>query len=250
MSRPEAEEYQLYFNRIRPVYHQLFNLAHAITGSRDRAEYCLQYAMLECWNAGDAAASSHGFRESLRSGAVRASLKSAPAPDEAPDWEGLQGDAESTDPLLRSIIQESTELRRMLALRYGCSLSPRRIARVMNLDKKRVQMLLGRFEARTRRRLSAVDRRRYDLLVARAVRSLLCLPCPQAPEMGALFRAFQADAAAVTRPNRLPARIARYVLAAILALFCMAAFWFAAILMQPPVMENENTPFVSETQTE
>ena len=45
---------QLYLNRVRPVYVQLFNLAHAITGSCDRAEYALQYALTDYWASGSA----------------------------------------------------------------------------------------------------------------------------------------------------------------------------------------------------
>lgn len=248
MSRPESEEFQLYFNRIRPIYHQLFNLAHAVSGSSEHAEYCLQYAMLDCWSAGEATASSHGFRESLRSNTVRIALKTAA--DAPADWDGLRSGAESSDPLLRAIAQEGTELRRILALKYGCGLSARRIARAMDLDLNRVQTLLRRFEARTRRRLSGADSRKYDLLLVRTVRSQLNLPSPQAPEMGALFRSFQADAESVVRPNRLPARILHAVLALILALLCMGAFWLAAVLMQPAVLEDPgNTPAI-ETPAE
>lgn len=245
MSRPESEEFQLYFNRIRPIYHQLFNLAHAVSGSSERAEYCLQYAMLDCWSAGEATASSHGFRESLRSSAVRIALKSVS--DAAPDWDGLRNGIESSDPLLRAIAQEGNELRRILALKYGGGLSTRRIARAMDIDLNRVQTLLRRFEARTKRKLSGADSRKYDLLLIRAVRSQLNLPSPQAPEMGAVFRSFQADAESVIRPNRLPARILHAVLAVILALICMGAFWLAAVLMQPAVLEEPDEATVIET---
>ena len=66
MARIESEDFQLYFSRIRPIYHQLFGIAHAITGSCEQAEYALQFAMLECWSAGIVNASQHGFREGLR----------------------------------------------------------------------------------------------------------------------------------------------------------------------------------------
>lgn len=236
MARSEVEEFQFYFNRIRPIYHQLFNIAHAITGNCDQAEYCLQYAMLDCWSAGDANASHHGFREGLRSSVTRAALKCASNGEY--DWNGLHTDPESDDPLVKLIAQEPPELQRLLTLRYGCGISPRRIARIVSSDLNRVQTLLRRFEARTRRRLSGGDRRRFDVLVVRTVRSQLNQPNPLAPEMGGTFRTFQADAASITRPNRLPARILRAVLAVILAIFCVAAFWFTAVLMQPAVLEK------------
>lgn len=244
MARPEVEEFQLYFTRIRPIYHQLFNIAHAITGNCDQAEYCLQYAMLDCWSAGDANASHHGFREGLRSSVTRAALKCTTSGEY--DWNGLQTDPDSDDPLVKLIAQEPAELQRLIALRYGCSLSPRRIAKAVDLDLNRVQTLLSRFEARTRRRLSGGDRRRFDVLVVRTVRSQLNQANHMAPEMGSIFRTFQADAASIARPSRLPARILRAVLAVILAIFCVVAFWFTAVLMQPAVLEK---PAVQVEQT-
>lgn len=238
MPHSETEDFQLYYTRLKPVYHQLFNMAHAVTGNRERAQYCLQCTILDCWTAGDADASSHGFRESLRNSILRTSLKSTPAADEEFDWNGLCAEGESAGPLLQAIAQERLEMRRILALRYGCGLSCRRIGRLMGLEARRIQTLLLRFEARTRRRLSAADRRRYDLLIVRSIRSRLSQPSADAPEMGSVFRTFQADAATVTRPSRLPVRILRAVLIVLMALFCIVAFWFTAVLMQPAVLED------------
>ena len=248
MARTEHEEFQLYFSRIRPIYHQLFNIAHAITVNCDQAEYCLQYAMLDCWNAGDANASHHGFREGLRSSVSRAALKCSSGQEY--DWKGLQTDPDSNDPLVKLIAQEPAELQRLIALRYGCGLSPRRIAKLVDFDLNRIHTLLGRFEARTRRRLSNADRRRFDVLIVRTVRSQLNQPSPLAPEMGSIFRTFQADAASVTRPNRLPARILRTALTIILAVFCVVAFWFTAVLMQPAVLEEPASQVETVEETE
>lgn len=235
MAHIETEDFQLYFSRIRPIYHQLFSIAHAITGSCEQAEYALQYAMLDCWAAGDHNASHHGFREGLRSGVIRAALKN---PGSEADWRGLNISPDVRDLILQCFAQESIEAQRLLALRYGCGFSPRRIARITGMDRERVQTLLRRFEARTRRRMSDSERRRFDLHLTRAMRSQLSQPNPQAPEMSAMFRTFQADAAEVARPSRLPARILRAAFAVLLALFCMVAFWFVAVLMQPAVMET------------
>ena len=253
MARPEIEEFQLYFNRLRPIYHQLFNLAHAITGNCDQAEYCLQYAMLDCWSAGDVSASHHGFREGLRSSVVRAALRLAASGDAQGaefDWDGLQADGGDAPPLQRLIAQEAPETRRALALRYGCGLSPRRIARLLGGESARVQTLLRRFGARTRRRLGVANMRRCERMITQAVRAQLAQPAPLAPDMGGVFRTFQADAASASRPSRLPARVLHAVLAAVLALFCIAAFWFAAVLMQPTALEAPATPGSVETIAE
>ena len=241
MAHSEQDDFQLYFSRIRPIFHQLFNLAHAVTGSSEQAEYCLQYAMLDCWAAGDASASRHGFREGLRASTLRTALRIANTEDVDFDWDGLTLPEGEADPLLHLIAQESADVRRVLALRYGCNLSPRRIARLVNAESGRVQSLLRRFEARMRHRLPGADRRRADSMLTQAIRAQLSQPGSQAPEINSVFRTFQADAASITRPSRLPARILRAVLAVILALLCVAAFWLAAVLMQPAVMENAGT---------
>lgn len=235
MAHPETEDFQLYFSRIKPIYHQLFNLAHAITGNCEQAEYALQYAMLDCWSAGEVNASHHGFRESLRSSVIRAALKEARSGES--DWDSLRIDADSSDPFLRAIAQEGAETRRLLVLRHGCGFSLRRIVRISGMDRERARILLNRFDARTRRRLPAAQRRKYELLIARVVRSQLNQPDPAAPAMGNVFRTFQSDASAVARPSRLPARILRMVVGVILAIFCVVMFWFTAVMMQPAVME-------------
>jgi len=248
MARSEVEDFQLYFNRIRPVYHQLFNIAHAITGNCEQAEYCLQYAMLDCWSTGDSNASHHGFREGLRTSVTRAALKSTAAQEF--DWNGLLAEPGNSDPLLAIISQESAEVRRVLTLRHGCGLPVQRIARITGSDVSRVQTILRRFEARTRRKLSTLDRRRYDLLIMRSIRSQLSHPSPLAPEMGSVFRTFQADAQAISRPSRLPTRILRVVCGAVLAVICVLAFWFTAVLLQPPVLEEPVPPSAVESIAE
>ena len=251
MARSEQDDFQLYFSRLRPICHQLFNLAHAITGSSEQAEYCLQYAMLDCWAAGDASASRHGFREGLRSSAMHTALRIAGTEDVEYDWDGLTAGEGEIDPLLNLIAQEPAELRRILALRYGCSLSPRRIAKLVDADASRVQSLLKRFDARIRHKLSAGDRRRVESLLTQAIRGRMSQPGPLSPEMNSVFRTFQADAASISRPGRLPARILRGVLAAVLAVMCIVAFWLAAVLMQPAVMEKgSQRPIVSDAPAE
>ena len=247
MVRTDSEDFQVYFNRIRPIYAELFNLAHAVTGASAQAEYSLQYAMLECWSLGELPSSRHGFREALRSATLHAALKAPRDADAEEDWDGLQSPANPDDAIARMIAQEPIELRRMIALRYGCGLSLRRSARLASVEPRRAQQMLQRFEARARRTLPAADRRRFELRIARAVRSGLSQPSPQAPELTNMLRTFQMDAASVSRSSRLPGHILRIALAVILTLACMLVFWFAAVLLQPAVLEEGAAPSAVET---
>lgn len=232
MSQTETELLENYLNRVRPIYHQLFNLAHALTGSADAAEYCLQCALLKGWTAGEEAGSWHGFRESMQRELVRVGLKNI-SPEA--DWDGLS--AAGDDALQQAVAQESVEMRRVLALHCGCRLPVRQIARACGMEVRRVKAMLRRFEARARRRLGTAGRP-MDARIARAVRSMLAQPGGFAPDMLSMFRSFQTDAGAAQRPSRLPGRIARAALAVVMALLCAAAFWFAAVLLQPPVLEE------------
>lgn len=247
MVRTDSEEFQLYFNRIRPIYHELFNLAHAATGSSAQAEYSLQYALLECWSLGELPSSRHGFREALRSATLHAALKKPGGTDGEADWDGLRTSANPDDAIARLIAQESAELRRMLALRYGCGLALRRSARLAGVEVRRAKQLLQRFEARARRALPPADRRRVELRIVRAVRSGLTQPNPLAPELNNMLRTFQMDAASVARSNRLPGRILRCIVAAVLMLMCMLVFWLAAVLLQPAVLEEPAATSAVET---
>lgn len=245
MARAENDDFQLYLSRIRPIYHQLFNMAHAITGSCDAAEYSLQCAMMEFWSA--SVPSQHGFREGLRNTLIHAAMRNVQNPGEF-SWDGLYSeDAVESDPIRRLIAQESPELRRVLALKYGCGLSYSRIGRIMDIEPRRIQTALSRFDARAKRKLDGNLRKRCESLIQQAIRSDFNSPSLLAPDMGSVFRTFQVDAVAMTKPTRLPSKILNAVLAAILALICMLGFWLAAVLMQPPVLE-EPTQIVEITE--
>lgn len=234
MQQKELQGLEQYLSRIRSIYPYLFNLSHAVTGSCEAARYALQCAMLQGWTADEDSAGYHGFREAMRRLVIRAALKAEAAEQ---DWEGLPA-VEESDPVGRLIAQEPVEMQRILALHSVCRLSNRRIARICGMDAKRVGGMLRRFEARMRRKLPGTGGQRMDRRINHAVRFAMQQLCPGAPDMGAVLRSFRANAADMVRPSRLPVRIAQGVIAAVLTIVCMAAFWFAAVLLQPPVLEE------------
>ena len=232
MMHSANEDFQLYISRVRPIYHQLFNMAHAITGSCDLAEYSLQYALTDYWAANTGV--HHGFREGLRNTLIHAAMRTAQSQAEF-TWNGLscENPEEESDPIRRLIAQESIELRRILALKYGCGLSLGRIGRIMAIEPKRIQTALNRFEARCKHKLEIGLRRRFDGLLTQIIKGDFNLPSPLAPDMGNVMRTFQSDAAALNRPSRLPAKIVQAVLAVVMAAICIGGFWLAAVLTQP-----------------
>lgn len=243
MNHPDNEDIQLYLSRVRPAYHQLFNIAHAVTGSAAQAEYCLQFALLDCWQGGE---NSHrGLRDALKRAVIRCALKNSGA--DAPDWDAMHTQDTDPDTTRRLIAQESIETRRILALKYGCGLSYGRIAKLTDIEAARVRQITDRFEARTRRKLEPSEHRKYDVLIQRAIRSYFAEAGALAPEMNSVFRSFQADAADIAKPSKLPMRIVKWFFAALLAIICIAAFWITAILIQQPVLEEPAQTEITET---
>ena len=61
------------------------------------------------------------------------------------------------------------------------------------------------------------------------------------PSLGAIYRAFAAEAAETRRPSHLAARIVRRILFAVLIVACGAVFWLTAVLIQPTPVETPQT---------
>ena len=72
-----TEELQLYFARIKPIYRELFGMAHAICGNYETAEYVLQRAVLEGWTRNERSSRRVGFRESVRGALKRIAVQEA-----------------------------------------------------------------------------------------------------------------------------------------------------------------------------
>ena len=244
MARAETEDYRQYFSRIRPIYNRLFGIAHAVTGSCDQAEYAVQSAMLECRDLADGSVGNHVFRESLRASVLSAALRAVDSDEEAEfDWNGLPA---VNDPIAAQIAQKSPENQRMLVLKYGCGLSARRVAHICDTDTRHVKSVFRRFEARMRRKLPDLPRRGFDARATRAVNAALDTPNASVPDIGGAFRAFRSDACAQPLPSRAASKIFRGVAVAVLTVMCVAAFWLAAVLLQPPVIEAENSTPIEE----
>jgi len=227
-----TEALRALFGRMQPMLPELFNMAYAICGNREQAEYALHYTLVEAWTeeSHGGVGFREGLRNTLRSVACEEALKASEAAPEF-TWNGLTG--ESEDGILAVLAAENVEIRRILALRCGCGLSVSRTARIMNLSVGQAQDLLDRFERTVRRRLFPGDRRSCEGLIARSVRQAFRQTDPAMPSTGAIYRTFAAEASETQRPSHLVARILRRVFYALAAVVCALLFWLMAVLMQP-----------------
>lgn len=240
-----GEALQAYFGRVTAAIPELFNMAHAICGNCDQAAYALQYTLVEAWlGDGHGVGFREGMRYTLRGVALDAvrDARAEPQPAEF-TWKGFSA---SGDSVLALIAQEPLETQRMLALRYGCGLSAKRIAWLTGVPAGRVREALRRFERRAARQSPARAKGRAEVRIVRAVRRAFAHPDAAMPSMGAIYRAFEAEAAEVRKPKHLAARVARRIAYVLLVALCAVIFWFAAALLQPAVQEAPETPAAAD----
>lgn len=232
-----TEDLRTYYSRVTPAIPELFNMAYAICGNYDLAQYALQYALMEGWFG--EAHGGMGFREGLRIAVRQVAFEEALEPRaEAPEftWDGLA--APNGDPVLDQLAKENLETRRIVALRYGCGLSVGRVARLTGLTSSKVRGTLDRFSRSASRCLPAPQRRRFEAHLARAVDKQFDLADESMPSLGAIYRSFEAEASENRRPSHLASRVLKRVILCVLAALCALVFWLAAVLIQPPVMEG------------
>ncbi len=232
MANIDSDELMLYHNRMRPLYPLLFGIAHLITGSADSAEFCVRCVLSDIWYAGENNAGAHGFRELLRARTIRTALHTQ-SNDSEYDWTGLQLFDSDINGVSVQLKKESVDYQRILALHYGCGFSPRRCAKLCHTDVSKAASAISRFERRLRRRLDAKDRRKFDHPLPRFFNDILSRPEEIAPQFSAVFRSFRSDAEETARPTRLPMRILRTVITILVVILCVAAFFLAAVLIQP-----------------
>ncbi len=226
-----------FFSRVTPAIPELFNMAYAICGSYDLAEYALQYTLTEAWIG-----ESHGgmgFREGLRNTLRRVAVEEALHGGEGAkefSWDGLTEAGD--DPVMALLAAEDDDVRRAAALQYGCGLSAAKSAKLLGMSAARVKELLARFERAAVRRLPPGERRHFEQRLAKSVRRAFGKASEDMPSLGAIYRSFEAEAMEARRPKRLASRIVKRSLLVLLAVLCALLFWLAAVLIQPAPMEE------------
>lgn len=236
MQTPEA--LHAFFSRVTPVVPELFNMAYAICGNYDLAEYVVQYTLMEAWigESRGGMGFREGMRHTLRQVAMEEALEKRENPPEF-TWDALKG--ESEDPVLKMLARESLETRRAVALRAGCGLPLNRIAKLMGISAGRVREILDRFERSASRRLPEKDRaKRFDIRLYRAVGRAFDQADEGMPSLGVIYRTFEAEAQETRRPTHLAAKVFRRTLLVVLAAAMAVIFWLGAVLIQPDSTEE------------
>lgn len=234
-----TDELRLYFARVKPVYAELFGMAHAIAGNYDKAEYCAQRAILQGFLSRRRFHSARALRESLRSDlrriALLEDLEERELTFDAFSESALDGPA--ADPMRRLVEQEDAEMRRLILLRYGCGMSARQSARAMNMATRQADTLIARFEKRAKRRLDPSQRAHIETRLQDTCREELVSGA--VPDAGAVYRAFEAEASGTIKPVGVVSKLAARLLY-VAALLLIALFvWLVAAVIRPVVLQAD-----------
>ena len=196
----QTDEMRLYFARVRPLCGEIYATGLVITGDYQRADYVL--------------------RETVLRGETPIEVFSTPSVEENPDS------------LMKLIRLETPLVRRLILLKFGCELHPKALSRVCGVSVRQAEGQLNRFFRRLKRRLPQGERNHLDARLKALCREEL--QSLGAPDLGALYRAFEAEAAGSDRPmGRMALRAASWVAAALLLLLLAGILWGVAAIVQP-----------------
>ena len=242
VSAAAAEELRAFFARVRPDYRELFNMAHAICGNYETAEYAVQSAILQIYRGAGPVKSRMGLRESLRGAVRREAVSQTLLIGETElTWDGFCPDAidgAQGDFILQAAAQEGVDARRTLMLRYGCGLRMREIVRLTGMTRAQAVGVCTRFERRVKRRLPPRDRARVESRIVRCARAWLARQSEGVPDPAAVYRSLEAELLETGAPGRRLSRALSYGLWAILALLLALLFWVVMVLLEPPRLEQ------------
>ena len=225
---------QGFLKRVRPSTAFFYRAAYAITADRAMAESVLGEALVEAYLKDAAPAGSLGFRDGVLTVIRACALDRLEEETPENDWDGFFADPQREDLIAAAVEREAPEAQRMCVLRYGCGMTVREIAQLMNTDTERVQDALNQNRLRAERALARAKKsaRPFDRLAMRAVRQAMNRASGEAVDAGYILHAVEAELAGRAQPRRVIRRLLGGLLLAVLALLFAALVWLLAVLME------------------
>ncbi len=232
MSRAE-QDVQNFIKRIQPSIRYFYRAAYAITADRQMAEYVLGSALIDAYLRGASSSGKLGLRDSILAVVREKALAQLKAEPGENDWDGLPAAPES-DRLITLLMRESLETQRMIVLRYGCAMTVREIAALMNLPLNRAQESLNQSRLHIERALSheKLPFHPFDKLALRAIRRQMNHEAAGQIDVSYLLHSFELELNGRRRSRRVLLKITRTVLITLFALICAVILWFIAVLME------------------
>ena len=225
MKKVDLDQLRAYFDRVSPLIPELFNIAYAICGTEEAAEYALMYALMDVWMS--EARGGIGIREGLRNAVREVALEEALDRENEPAWDGGELAA---NPELAPLNRANVKTRRLIALRSGCNLGFSVIAKLTNVSAADAKREYNRFKREWAKNAS-IPEHGAEAALSKRVRRRMSAPSRLQPSAEALYRSLTEEALQTARPKRLAARILRRIVEAIVIALCAFLFWLIGVLI-------------------
>lgn len=190
------------FRRLQPMLPELFNLAYAVCGRYETAEYAMRSALLSVLQRTGHLKPSDGLRRQV----LRAARRQPPTGEEL-TWDGL------------SELKAEMPVRRLAALVYGCELSDAQAARLAGFAKADVDDRLEKLE-----KAGGTEK---------AVKQWMKRPNADMPEAANVLRALEAELADGSSISGRVSGAFGVIVWIILLLLAGGLFWLAAVIFAP-----------------
>lgn len=230
MHQPDA--IPAYQKKLTPMLRGLQRAAYAMTGNRSISEYALHTALVEAYMRRSDWHGRLGFREELLRALRAVTLTDAARIRRAEqDWPGLLPD--DSDPVIAVLTDEDVEVQRVVALRFGCGLTPREIALLTGMRQDAVREIASSFRLQAERSLKRAGKpiRQSDKTIAYALRRNLNREGDDVLLPGQVLRTFEQDAQSMRPPRHLIRKTFKWIFGILWALLLAAMFWGAMVLM-------------------
>lgn len=234
--KKKADGIRSYSERLQPQIRLLYRAAHVITGNRRMAECVLSNAILRAYLNRSDWRERMSFREGVLH-YIRAEAREQMRRDSDADrdWTGISAPSSEKHPLLGPLMNEHMETQRIMALRYGCSVSVREIGTLTGRTPEQVRTHIACCQARIER--AAVDREQprksFDRQMMRDIRWWMNRESSEPIDVGYFLSTFEKDAAGAKQPRRVVMQVIKTLLMVVGALALAVLVWMLAILMEP-----------------
>ena len=140
MQNTSLEHMRAFAGRMKPIYRQIFLLAHIICGNYEQAEHICLRAMVDCYKRHGMIRSRHAFEEQVRSFVCRYAYESTCSSDGAElNWKGfgpLALNAEQTQEKMlfdvyEEIANEEIDVQRGIVMHFACGMSEQKISDIL-----------------------------------------------------------------------------------------------------------------------
>lgn len=224
-----------YMDRLKPQIRLFYRAAHLLTGNRQAAEYVLSSAVLSAFLRRGEWRERMSFREGVLRAIREESRKELKKRREVDwDWPDMARETADERPLIRLLADESPEVQRSMALRFGCSMTAREIAAVTSKSFEQTRDELARCQTRMERALKqqGVAFKPFERYAAAQIRQWMNRENGEPIDIGYFLSTFEKDAMGARPSRRAAANIVKCLLAGVGALALAVCVWLIAVLME------------------